>query len=76
MFCTLEPWLTAYRQYQRDEKGELVKEGHHLMGATALLALYGPAIAVTEFQAGTREIKVEKRGSGEEDWSDISETGY
>ena len=45
--------MTAYRQYQRDDKGDLAGQDDHLMRATALLVLYGPDIAITEARASS-----------------------
>lgn len=48
VFRTLADWLAAYRQYRRDEAGRLLDAGSDLIKATALLALYGRDVAVTE----------------------------
>ena len=65
VFGTLEGYLKAYRQYQRDEAGRLVETGDHLMKAAALLALYGRDVAITENRARNtvREVP-DWRGSG------------
>jgi phage terminase large subunit-like protein len=65
VFGTLDGYLKAYRQYQRDEAGRLVETGDHLMKAAALLALYGRDVAITENRARNtvREVP-DWRGSG------------
>jgi hypothetical protein len=51
VFRTMDLWLTAYRQYQRTDDGDLVDRDDHLMRATAPLVLYGPEIAISEIKA-------------------------
>jgi hypothetical protein len=51
VFRTMDLWLTAYRQYQRTDDGDLVDRDDHLMRATAPLVLYGPDIAISENRA-------------------------
>jgi hypothetical protein len=51
VFRTMDLWLTAYRQYQRTDDGDLVDRDDHLMRATAPLVLYGPDIAISENKA-------------------------
>jgi hypothetical protein len=41
VFRSLRNWLTEYRMYRRDEKGQIVKENDHLMDATRYLAVSG-----------------------------------
>jgi hypothetical protein len=53
VFDTLKFWPDAYRRYQRQEDGTLPVEGHGLMRATQLLALYGPQLAISENRAAT-----------------------
>jgi len=47
----LHQWITAWRRYRRNEKGELVQAGDGLMRATQLIGLYGPGLAISENQA-------------------------
>jgi len=51
--CT--EWLNQYRAYRRDERGNPLKEGFGLMRATALLAMHGPQIGITENRARSDE---------------------
>ena len=48
VFEPMPQWLTEYRRYRRDEKGEIVREGDLLMRATAMIALHGADMAVSE----------------------------
>jgi hypothetical protein len=54
VFDTMKLWPDAYRRYHRDEDGKLPVEGHGLMRATQLLALYGPGLGISEIR-GTSE---------------------
>ena len=72
VFRTMNGYLRAYRQYQRDEAGRLVETGDHLMKAAALIALHGREVAVTENRARNKVRDVDDwRGSGRS-----STTGY
>ncbi|MCH8505367.1 MAG: hypothetical protein LAT50_13710 [Ectothiorhodospiraceae bacterium] len=51
VFSTLEHWLTEYRLYRRDEKGNIVKVDDHLMDATRYLKMTGLRIARSKVQA-------------------------
>lgn len=53
VFDTLAQWPMAYRAYHRDDKGVLPKDGHGLMRATQLIALYGAEMSVSENQANS-----------------------
>lgn len=46
VFNTLPKWMGEYRRFRKDEKGEV--EGGVLMRATALLALHGAEMAISE----------------------------
>ena len=41
-------WLSEFRLYRRDEKGNVVKENDHLMDATRYLVVSGLQVATTE----------------------------
>jgi phage terminase large subunit-like protein len=41
VFKSLPSWLGEYRQYRRDEKGQIVKEKDHLMDASRYLVMSG-----------------------------------
>lgn len=45
VFKSLAAWLAEYRQYRRDEKGQIVKEKDHLMDATRYLVMSGMDVA-------------------------------
>ena len=71
VFPTMNGYLRAHRQHQRDDIGRLVENGDHLMKAAALLALYGRDVAITENRARNKVRDVSDwRGSGR------STTGY
>lgn len=44
VFSTCQNWLTEFRIYRRDEKGNVVKEFDHLMDATRYLVMSGLTI--------------------------------
>jgi hypothetical protein len=48
VFRTLQNWLAEYRLYRRDEKGQVVKEGDHLMDATRYLVVSGLAVMMVD----------------------------
>lgn len=48
VFKTLKNWLSEYRIYRRDEKGEIVKANDHLMDATKYFVMTGRDIATTK----------------------------
>lgn len=48
VFSPLANWLSEYRLYRRDEKGNIVKERDHLMDATRYLIMTGLDYARTE----------------------------
>lgn len=48
VFKSLGNWLSEFRLYRRDEKGNVVKENDHLMDATRYLVVSGLQIATTE----------------------------
>lgn len=45
VFKSLKPWLSEYRIYHRDEKGNVVKEKDHAMDATRYLVVSGINVA-------------------------------
>lgn len=48
VFKSLGNWLSEFRLYRRDEKGNVVKENDHLMDATRYLVVSGLQVATTE----------------------------
>ena len=72
VFTPMAEWFAEYRRYRRDEKGEVVQDGLLIL-ATALVALHGADLAVTENEAM-------QSGPGYEDadyvQSGVSSTGY
>lgn len=48
VFNTCPNWLAQYRRFHRDDKGEIADNGEVLMRATALLALHGAEMAISE----------------------------
>lgn len=63
-------------QQQHPTKGDLVEQGDHLMRATALLALYGADVAITEFQAENNDADIDDRKSQKHISFGRSATGY
>lgn len=57
VFKTLANWLSEYRIYRRNEKGQIVKENDHLMDATRYLVMSGIAVAAFKPRE-TRESKM------------------
>lgn len=49
VFRTLENWLTEYRIYRRDESGQVIKAGDHLMDATRYLIVSGLDVASIDY---------------------------
>jgi phage terminase large subunit-like protein len=45
VFRSLKPWLSEYRIYRRDERGNIVKEKDHAMDATRYLVVSGIQVA-------------------------------
>ncbi len=54
VFSTLQNWLSEYRLYRRDEKGQVVKTNDHLMDATRYLVVSGLSVAMVPPDAGRR----------------------
>lgn len=48
VFRSLSNWLTEYRLYRRDEKGQVVKSNDHIMDATRYLIMSGLDRAITK----------------------------
>jgi phage terminase large subunit-like protein len=48
VFKSMSNWLSEFRLYRRDEKGNIVKENDHIMDATRYLIMSGVDIATTE----------------------------
>jgi len=48
VFKSMSNWLSEFRLYRRDEKGNVVKENDHLMDATRYLVVSGLQVATTE----------------------------
>jgi hypothetical protein len=48
VFRSLSNWLTEYRLYRRDEKGQVVKSNDHIMDATRYLIMSGLERAITK----------------------------
>lgn len=48
IFRSLSNWLTEYRLYRRDEKGQVVKQNDHIMDATRYLIMSGLERAITK----------------------------
>lgn len=55
VFKSLGNWLSEFRLYRRDEKGQVVKENDHLMDATRYLVVSGLNIATTKPVERSRE---------------------
>jgi phage terminase large subunit-like protein len=53
VFKGMEKWVREYRQFRRDEKGEIDLSAYPLMAATALLCGAGIEIAMSENQAAS-----------------------
>ncbi len=72
VFETLPDWFAEYRTFKRDEKGELVDENNELLRCTALIAMSGEGLAITENRAAS-----DARGyDPSDDERDRSSTGY
>jgi phage terminase large subunit-like protein len=65
VFSNMTDWLTEFRTYRRNEKGEIIGEANHLMNCTGLLASYGSQVALTESQ--TRPGDNDELGDGGRD---------
>lgn len=48
VFSTLQNWLSEYRLYRRDEKGNIVKVNDHLMDATRYLVMSGLKVMMVD----------------------------
>lgn len=48
VFRSMSNWLTEYRLYRRDEKGQVVKSNDHIMDATRYLIMSGLDRAITK----------------------------
>ncbi|MGB4498528.1 MAG: terminase family protein [Methylococcaceae bacterium] len=48
VFKSMSNWLSEFRLYRRDEKGNIVKENDHIMDATRYLIMSGIDVATTE----------------------------
>lgn len=57
VFRSLKPWLTEYRIYHRDEKGNVVKEKDHAMDATRYLVVSGIDVAAVNLSSGVAEFR-------------------
>ncbi len=57
VFKTLQNWLTEYRLYRRDEKGQIVKVNDHLMDATRYFIVSGLMRASVAPDAGDRTMQ-------------------
>ena len=55
VFTSCENWLTEYRLYRRNEKGQVVKENDHLMDATRYLIMSGLSLACVKPTDRTRK---------------------
>ena len=51
VFRSLSDWLSEYRIYRRDEKGQIVKKNDHLMDGTRYLEMTGIELAKTKPRA-------------------------
>lgn len=54
VFKTLQHWLSEYRLYRRDEKGQIVKKDDHLMDATRYYVVSGIHVGSVAPDAGQR----------------------
>lgn len=54
VFKTLQNWLSEYRLYRRDDKGQVVKVNDHLMDATRYYLVSGLQLASVAPDAGSR----------------------
>jgi phage terminase large subunit-like protein len=61
VFKTLKPWLSEYRIYHRDDKGNVVKEKDHAMDATRYLVVSGIDVARANISTGAAAFRA-KRG--------------
>ena len=48
VFKSLSNWLSEFRLYRRDEKGQVVKVNDHLMDCTRYLSMTASEIMITE----------------------------
>ena len=48
VFKSMTSWLSEFRLYRRDERGQIVKENDHLMDATRYLVMSGLDVASTK----------------------------
>jgi hypothetical protein len=62
VFTTCPEWLSEFRLYRRDDKGNIVKENDHLMDATRYNVMSGLAIARTEPRDELIEMKMSRQG--------------
>jgi hypothetical protein len=73
VFSTMQNWLTEYRLYRRDEKGQVVKVNDHAMDATRYLIVSGVALATVAPDAGQR-FAASQRGTNHQNDYDPLET--
>lgn len=64
---TLQNWLSEYRLYRRDEKGQVVKTNDHLMDATRYLIVSGLQLAITD-PGATRRLGGNGAALLKDDW--------
>lgn len=55
VFKSLSNWLSEFRLYRRDEKGNIVKENDHIMDATRYLIMSGLDVASTQVTRKNKE---------------------
>jgi hypothetical protein len=69
VFETLDDWFREYRNFGRDDTGEIVDERQELMRATALVIVHGLDVAISENKANSNAAGLDpshfggKRGS-------------
>lgn len=61
VFKSLKPWLSEYRIYHRDEKGQVVKQKDHAMDATRYLIVSGLDVATTDLSVEAEAFRGRER---------------